>query len=166
MEVDSGSDGFHMHQGNFRQYGHQEVLVKMYFLAMFELSEGVDLLRIITQVMGGYTYIIYICIGYYIYTYRIYIYAVYISYIYIFTVTCVMGRSIFFVAQQGSRFMDDCQLLEMVGVSMIFPATLGMGKLNKNCNATGNRPPLFKYIEYTGWILYGVTWTKRQSCYK
>ena len=65
MEVEFGSDGFHMHQGHFRQYGHQEVLVKMYFLAMFGLSEGVDLLRIITQVMGGYTYIIYM--------YRIYI---------------------------------------------------------------------------------------------
>ena len=37
--------------------------------------------------------------------------------------------------------MDDCQLLEMVGVSMIFPATLGMGKLKKDCHATGNRPP-------------------------
>ena len=44
------------------------------------LSEGVDLIRIITQVMGG-------CIYIYIY--------IYIIYIHIFTVTCVMGRSIF-----------------------------------------------------------------------
>ena len=48
MEVESGSDGFHMHQGHFRQYGHQEVRIlvghtgghykkcwwKMYLLAM------------------------------------------------------------------------------------------------------------------------------------
>lgn len=57
------------------------------------LSEGVDLIRIITQVVGGYIYIVYIE---YIYIHVGYIYVyIYMIYIYIFTATCVMGRSIF-----------------------------------------------------------------------
>lgn len=103
------------------------------------LSEGVDLIRIIAQVVGGYIYI-YCIHRIYIYTCRIHI-CIYIYDLYIhFHRNLCDGQIYILVAQPASRFMGDCRLLEMVGVSMIFPATLGMGKLKRDCNATGNRP--------------------------